>query len=468
MFKNYFRIAIRQMNNQKMYAAIKVGGFALSIAACLLIALYIKDELSYDTNWTNAGRIYRVTGEFNDNGKIITGNAWPAPMAQALRDDYPEVEKAGRLMDAPLFYGAGSNQLRIADEDQNTFEDGFSYADQDMLDMLEIPMVYGERSKALNEPNTMVISKSEADKYFPNQNPVGKVMILNNDIKNPYKIGGVMQDFPTTSHLKYKFLLTLTGHQLWDGEQTMWGASNYPTYVLLKKGADPELFRSKLNNILTKYFVPALKKDGDVQADNIAKNAKILAQRVTDIHLYSADIDDSLEKGDIKFVWLFGAIAVFILVIACINFINLSTAKSANRAKEVGLRKVVGSHRSSLIKQFLTESLLYSVLSFALGLVLAILLLPLFNTLAAKQLVIPWTAWWLLPIMIVSAIIIGIVAGLYPSFYLSSFKPINVLKGELSRGTKNSWLRNGLVVFQFTTSIILKAQFVAYHLAYPK
>ncbi|HEX5152495.1 MAG TPA: ABC transporter permease [Parafilimonas sp.] len=455
MFKNYLRIATRHLLKQKMYAAVKIGGFALSIAACLLIALYIKDELSYDKNWAYADRIYRITGEYNNNGKIETGNDWPAPMAKVLREDFPEVEKSGRLMDAPLFYGAGSNQVRRSDVQQNTFEQGFSYIDQDMIDMLQLPMVYGDRARALSEPNTMIISKTKADKYFPQQNPVGKVMILNNDTKTPYKIGGVMQDFPTTSHLHYDFLLTMTGHQLWDNEQTTWMASNYPTFVLLKPGADPMLFQSKLKLILTKYYAPVLKENGVKEADDFAKNLKLFAQPIKDVHLYSADIDDRLEKGDIRFIWLFGAIAVFILVIACINFINLSTAKSANRAKEVGLRKVVGSYRGNLINQFLTESLLYSVLSFVLGLLVAVLLLPYFNTLAAKHLSIPWTAWWLLPLMVVSAVVIGVIAGLYPSFYLSSFKPINVLKGQVSRGSKNAVLRNGLVIFQFTTSIIL-------------
>lgn len=438
-----------------MYAAVKIGGFALSIAACLLIALYIKDELSYDRNWAYADRIYRLTNELEENGKILTGNSWPAPMAKTLTTDYPEVEKAGRLMDAPLFYGAGSNQLRRADATQNTFEKGFSYADQGMLDILQVPMVYGDRANALNEPNTMVISKSKADKYFPNENPVGKIMFLNNDSKKPYRIGGVMQDFPTTSHLHYDFLLTLKGHQLWDGEQNTWIASNYSTYVLLKPGTNPAQFQNKLQEIITKYYAPALKQYGAKLADQIAQKAKLFIQPVTHIHLYSANIDDDIEKSDIKFVWLFGAIAFFILIIACINFINLSTAKSANRAKEVGLRKVVGSLRSSLIKQFLTESILYSVLSFILGLAIAILVLPYFNTLAAKHMTIPWTAWWLLPLMIGAAIVIGVFAGLYPSFYLSSFKPINVLKGQLSSGSRNSVLRNGLVVFQFTTSICL-------------
>jgi putative ABC transport system permease protein len=358
-------------------------------------------------------------------------------------------------MSAPLFYGARSNQLKRADATQNSFEQGFSYADQEMLDILQVPMIYGDRSTALSEPNTIVISKTKADKYFPNENPLGKIMILNNDQKTPYKIGGVMKDFPTTSHLHFDFLLTMTGHQLWDGEQTTWMASNYPTYVLLKPGANAQSFQDKLKLILTKYYVPALKASGDIESERIIQNAKVMIQPINRIHLYSADILDGLDKGDIRFVWLFGAIAVFILVIACINFINLSTAKSANRAKEVGLRKVVGSRRSNLIKQFLTESLLFSILSFALGLLIAVSLLPYFNRLAAKTLTIPWTTWWLLPMICIAAIIVGVAAGLYPSFYLSSFKPVSVLKGELSRGSKNSMLRNALVVFQFTTSIVL-------------
>ena len=455
MFKNYLKIAWRNLRKQRMYSIVKIGGFALGIAACLLIALYIQHELSYDKNWSHADRIYRVTANYTADGKTVSGADWPAPLAKALKEDFPEVEKAGRFMDAPLFYGAGSNQIRPADVAQNTFEEGFSYTDQDMIDMLELPMVYGERKHALSEPNTMVISKSKADKYFPNQNPVGKIMILNNDNARPYKIGGVMQDFPTATHIHYDFLLTMTGHELWENEQTTWMASNYPTYVLLKAGADPLQFQKKLRLILTRYFIPALRQSGSREAETILQHAKILIQPITDVHLYSAHIDDRLEKGDIKFIWLFGAVVAFILVIACINFVNLSTAKSANRAKEVGLRKVIGSHRNSLIFQFLTESMLFSLLSFALGLLLAVVFLPYFNTLAAKSLIIPWSAWWLVPIMTGAAILIGMIAGLYPSFYLSFFRPIDVLKGQVSRGSKSSVLRNGLVVFQFATSIIL-------------
>ena len=455
MFRNYFKIAMRQLKKQRMYAVIKIGGFALSIAACLMIALYIRDELSYDTSYANAGRIYRIIGEYNDNGKIGYGANWPAPMAKVLKEDYPEVEMAGRFMPYSVFYGAGSNEIRRTDKTENSYETKFSYADQSMLDMLQLPMVYGDRKKALTEPGTMVISKKVADKFFPNENPVGKTMILNDDKNKIYKIGGVMQDLPKNSHIRYDYLLSMSGYSLWNGEQTYWGAINYLTYVMLKPGTNVKLFESKLNQILTKYFLSAAEASHDKGWIDAIKKAKILIQPMKDVYLKSYNVEDGLEKGDIRFVWLFGAIACFILLIACINFINLSTAKSANRAKEVGLRKVVGSHRISLINQFLTESTLFSFASFALATLLTVALLPLFNSLSAKTLTMPWNSWWLLPLMAGAAALIGIVAGIYPAFYLSAFKPINVLKGQLSRGSKNAILRNGLVVFQFATSIML-------------
>ena len=281
-------------------------------------------------------------------------------------------------------------------------------------------------------------------------------MYLNNDKTKPYTIGGVIQDFPATSNLQYNFLITLTGVEFWKGEQNNWDASNYPDYILLRAGTNiPEFEKKVTKDIVYNYYLPTMLKDGVKDAEKNAVKFKLKLQPVTDINLYSYDIQDELKHGDIRFIWLFGAVAGFILIIACINFINLSTAKSANRAKEVGLRKVVGSYRSGLINQFLVESLLYSFFSFALGLVLAWVLLPYFNTLAGKSLQIPWTEWWLIPTVLISAVIIGIAAGIYPAFYLSSFKPVQVLKGSISAGSKSSILRNSLVVFQFTTSIIL-------------
>ena len=320
-------------------------------------------------------------------GTINKGVDFPPPMAKAVKNDFPEVEKSGRFMPNTLFPGAGSNYLRRTDQQENTYEGGFTYADQEALNILNIPMVYGNKAHALDEPNTLVISKKKADKYFPDQNPVGKTMFLNDDKSKPYKIGGVMQDFPTTSHLQYDFLLTLAGVELWQGEQPGWGSSNYPIYLLLRPGTNIAQFEKKLTSgLLKNYFIPHTIASGQSQkdADDLAKKASLHLQPVSDIHLKSYDIHDELSHGDIRFVWLFGAIACFILIIACINFINLSTAKSANRAKEVGLRKVVGSHRSSLVQQFLTESLLFSFLSFVLGVLLAWALLPYFNKFIRK------------------------------------------------------------------------------------
>lgn len=458
MISYYIKIAWRSLLKQRMYSAIKIGGFAFSIAACILIFLFIHNELSYDRSYPTENRIYRIIAVFKDDGNVYKGTALPAPLTKVIKEDFPEIELAGRLLPNSLF-GAGSNQVMTANNNKSTYEEGFTFADQGLLDILQIPMVYGERAHALDEPNTIVISESKAQKYFPNQDPVGEVIYLNNDKSKPYTIKGVMVDLPTTSHLySYDFLLTMAGVEFYPGEQTNWQANNYVGYIQVKEGTDIQQFEKKLTTgLLTNHVIPEMKKAGDKNADKLVNSISLQLQPIHDIHLRSFDIDDykTVPRGDVRFVWLFGGIATFILLIACINFINLSTAKSANRAKEVGMRKVAGSYRSGLIAQFLTESMLYSFLSFLLGLIIAWLMLPLFNELTGKSLVFPWTDWWLIPAIICSAVIIGLFAGLYPAFYLSAFKPISVLKGKLSKGTKDPFLRSGLVVFQFTTSIIL-------------
>jgi putative ABC transport system permease protein len=442
-----------------MYAAVKIGGFALSIAACLLIALFIKDELSYDKSYPNAARIYRLVGYAEENGITQKWVSFPAPAASALQKDFPEVEASGRFMPNSLFPRAGSNEVTIQGKIESSHEEGFTYADQSILNMFSIPAVYGDAAHALTAPNSIVIAKSKADKFFPGQNPVGKILYFNNNTNQPYTITAVIPDFPANSHLKkYNYLLTLSGVEWWKGEQNDWDANNYCNYVLLRPGTNIDEFEKKATkDLLYNYYLPTMLRDGDKNAKKELEESKFTlhAQPVASINLYSYDIPDGLSHGDIRFVWLFAAIACFILVIACINFINLSTAKSANRAKEVGLRKAVGSQRSGLIKQFLIESILYSSLAFIIGLLLAWVLLPYFNILSSKSLTIPWAAWWLAPVMLGASVIVGVLAGLYPSFYLSAFKPINVLKGNISRGSKNAVLRNGLVVFQFATSVIL-------------
>lgn len=455
MIKNYVKLAWRNLLKHKMYSAIKIAGFAFGIAACLLIGIFIRNEMRYDKHIPEADRIYRLEFTFKLNGETRKDVHFPAALAKVLEKDFPEIEQSGRYMSTPVFPGAGSNMVKREDGVQNTYEEGFTYIDQSLVNILQIPFVYGDSWHALDKPNTIVLSKSKADKYFPNENPVGKTLILNNNKANPYSIGGVMKDFPETSHLHFDFLLTMTGKELWPGEQTNWIAGNYPTYIKLRPDASADAMEKKISAINKTYLVPGYKQAGFGDASNVINTFTYSLHPVTDIYLRTGDVDDKLAHGDIRFIWLFAAIAFAILLIACINFINLSTAKSANRAIEVGIRKVMGSVRKNLIGQFLTESILYSVLSFLLGTLLAWILLPYFNILASKTLFFPWQEWWLLPVILGASLLVGLLAGLYPSFYLSSFKPAKVLKGTLQSGSKGSGFRNGLVIFQFTTSIIL-------------
>ncbi len=452
MFENYFKIAWRTMSRQKMYTGIKVGGFAIGLATCILIFLFIRNEISYDREFANK-HIYRVYNDWrgSDPGKWTS---FPANIHTILKNDYAEVEKSARLIPYKWF-NAGSNLIRRDDRVDNTYEEGFAYADNDLLDILNVPMIYGNRSQALTKPMSIVLSKKMADKYFPNEDPVGKIIILNEEKAKPYEVGGVMRDFPTNSHIHYEFFITLVNIEFWPGEQTSWCCWNYNAYVRLRPDTDIPSFERKLTSMRDTYLITHLEKVGDQSVADVKKNHFFGLQPVEDIYLKSDKISDEQQHGDVRYIWLFGGIAVFILLLACINFINLSTAKSANRAKEVGLRKVVGSMRSYLVNQFLTESLVYSFVSFMLAVVLVILAMPVFNSLSGKQLLVPWTTWWFLPMLTASAVIVGIVAGIYPAFYLSAFKPVDVLKGSVSRGSKSSKMRSVMVVFQFTTSIIL-------------
>jgi putative ABC transport system permease protein len=458
MIKSYFKIGWRSLVKQKMYSAIKIGGFALGIAACLLIALFIQDELGYDKQYTNEQSIYRVVGAVNGNNGIERNTFFPAPMSAALKEDFPEVLKAGRYNAGELF-GAGSNEVRPGDQIENSYDEGFAYFDQELADMLPLKFIHGSAARALEQPNSIVITQRKAEKYFPNQNPVGKILIINNEANNPYTVSGVVENFSNT-HLPFDFLISTKGLEFWQGEQKDWGASNYAIYIWIDPSVNPKELEKKISKgIIDKYVLPMMVEGGMSEAEAKQfmqeKNAHLQLQPLSEIHLYSSDVQDGLVHGDIRFVWMFGGIAVFILLIAIINFINLSTAKSANRAKEVGLRKVVGSMRQSVIHQFLTESVLFSILSFGVGLMLALALLPYFNMLSSKTLCIPWADWKLIPVMLLLAIFVGVLAGLYPSLYLSSFQPIQVLKGSISKGSKSSPLRSTLVIFQFTTSIVL-------------
>ncbi|GAB3175604.1 ABC transporter permease [Telluribacter humicola] len=456
MLKNYLKIAWRSIARNKVFSFINVTGLSLGVAACLLIALYIFHETSYDKQVPNAENIYRLYFSFPIDGKEKKAAFTSANLASTLLSDFEEVEKAGRLLDNPLFYGAGSNEIKIEGESMQHHEEGFAYADQSILDIFQLPMVEGDPTSALAAPRTVVISEKKAKKYFKDASPIGKSIYLNGNDKDPFLITGVMRDLPSNSNLDYDFLITLKGVEFGEGEQTRWLQTNYFTYIQLKPETEATVVEKKISDIiLSRYLIPALQDFNASLAKTVEKEAAIYLQPLSDIHLYSSNIDDYHTRGDIRFVWLFGAVALFILLIACVNFVNLSTAQSANRAKEVGLRKVVGSQRGALVGQFLTESTLVTVIAFLFGIVLAALLLPFFNTLAGKELSFPSQVAWFVPAVLGSALFIGVLAGLYPAFYLSRFNPIEVLKGKLRRGSKSAGMRGGLVVFQFTVSIVL-------------
>jgi putative ABC transport system permease protein len=453
MLTNYFKIAWRSMSRQKLYTTITVGGFAIGLATCMVIFLFIKNELSYDKHYKDNARIFRLYNDFNEPGDRDQWPSVPTPLVDALRQDFPDIELAARIVSWTGLANAGENYVRRDDVLENTFEQRFAFADPDILEILEVPMVFGNQ-RALDKPYSMVISRRKAQQYFGDTDPRGKIIILNDNTSQPYVISGVMEDYRRDSHFQQDFILTLKGKEFWPGEQTNWCCWNYYGYVKLREGVNPLEFEKKMLSARDKYLIAYMQKQGQQDAESFINYHSFKLQPVSDIYINS-DIGGSGAHGDLKYIYLFGGIAVFILTLACINFINLSTAKSANRAKEVGLRKVVGSFRKSIIAQFLTESVLYSMLSFVIALIIVWIALPAFNVVAARNLIIPWSTSWFIPSLVASALLIGMIAGVYPAFYLSAFQPIQVLKGNLRRGTKNSAVRSVMVVFQFAASIIL-------------
>ncbi len=456
MYTHYVKVAWRNLYRQKMYSFIKLGGFALGIALFLLIALFVRDELGIDQHYERGDDLYRVlSATHNPADNWTRSSTLPAPAADMIAEQIPEVEEVGRLIAMDGWFLAGGNLFRPEKESTNIYEERFAYADPSLPGILEIPMMYGTREKALSQPQSILISEHIAHKYFPGENPTGETIFLNDDESTPYSIGGVMANLDHTHLAGIDFLITLKNLEFWEGEQADWCCWNYSPYLRLRKGTDPRIVERKLAPIYEKHIVGWLNDQGDQRADTIRKYGAMELQAVGDIHLKSSDVSDFLAVSDVKIVWLYAAIGLFVLLLACINFINLSTAKSANRAKEVGMRKVIGSNRGQLIEQFLSESILLCLIAVILGVALAAYSLPFFNQIANKDLVIPIGEGWFLLSLLALTGSIGLISGLYPAFYLSSFSPLSILRGEKSRGSRSSNLRSGLLVFQFGTSIVL-------------
>jgi putative ABC transport system permease protein len=447
MLKNYLKVALRNLWKNKAFSAINIMGLATGLSVCLLIVLYVVDELSYDKYNVKADRIYRIDADIYFNGTQVNFAVSPEPLAAALLKDNPQVEQMVRMN----YQG----DISIKKGNQNIQDHHAVFADSTFFKVFTVPMIEGDPSTALKEPNSIVIDETTAKKYFNNTDVVGKTLYVNNSTN--CKITGVIKDIPQQSHFHFSFIRPLM--DTYRGNADNWLSNNNQSYILVKPGVTRVFMQSRVNDAINTHLSKQLETLLHSSLKDIKKQGNHFYYPLiplTDIHLHSNKSYEFEANGNITYVYIFSVIAIFILLIACVNFMNLSTARSANRAKEVGIRKVAGSLRSHLITQFLTESVLLSFISLLLALLLSVLLLPFFNQLAGKEMhVSTLFSTWLLPVMVTLVFIVGCIAGSYPAFYLSSFQPVQVLKGKIAKGFKSSWLRSSLVVFQFTISIIL-------------
>ncbi|UFH54228.1 ABC transporter permease [Spirosoma sp. KNUC1025] len=449
MFTNYIKIAWRNLIRNKAFSTINIVGLALGLATCLLICLYIFNELSYDRYSDKADRMVRVVfrGIMN-GGQINEANVMP-PVAQTIKAEYPEVEQATRIRTV------GSPTLNVGDK---TFrDDQLAYADSNFFQVFSLPLLRGDVKTALIQPGTAVITQEMAQKLFGNENPVGKSIAIKS-WNALFRVTGIIDKMPVNSHFHFDMFMAMAGEP--DAKSPSWMTSGYFTYLVLPNGYDPARLEAKLPQMVNKYMSSQLQQAFGMsyaQFRQKGNDVSFLLQPLTDIHLRSNLTGELEPNADIQYVYIFGAIALFMLVIACINFMNLSTAGASKRAKEVGIRKVMGSVRQSLTSQFLIESLLLTAIALTLAVGLVYLTLPLFNKLAGKALVLNFSASpWLLPGLLLLGVIVGVLAGSYPAFFLSSFKPVQVLKGTKFTGDRKSiGLRSGLVVVQFFISITL-------------
>jgi putative ABC transport system permease protein len=447
MFKNYVKIALRNFLKHKGFSFINIFGLAIGVACCILIVLYVLDEVSYDRYHEKADQIYRVGIRGFVNNNLFHGVVTCSPMAQTLVDEFPEVLAATRLRN----FGFPVYRYK----DKVFSEERVFWVDQAFFDVFTVPFIKGNPETALEEPNTIVLTRSMAKKYFGDEDPIGKN--LNSDNQRDYLVTGVVEDVPHNSHFHYDFLASLITIE--DSRSPIWVSNNYYTYVVLQEGASPEAFEDKLAGLVKKYVGPQIEGALSISLEQFFASGGewgYFIQPLTAIHLHS-HLDFELEpNGDIAYVYIFSIIALGILLVACINFVNLATARAANRAREVGIRKTVGSNRGQLIQQFLSETTIMSFFAVLLALLVVQILLPLFNNVTGKELAVPYIQNVLtISLLLGLVIFIGILAGTYPAFFLASFDPVVVLKTEMSGRSKKSSIRNVLVVFQFTVSIVL-------------
>ena len=445
MLRNYILVAIRNMLRQRAFTAINILGLALGMAATIIILLFVKDELSYDRYHENHERIFRVTRAwFNDDGEVSLhlGHVAP-PFGTLLINDYEGIiEKKVRFL---------QNGALLTYQETTIQENRMFFAEEDVFEMFSWPLLKGDPKTALVEPNAMVMTEETARKYFGDEDPIGKQVLYDNQFE--MVVTGVAKEVPANSHFQWDILVSFQTVVNFFGEEFMmtnFGSNNYSTFLLLQEGYDYRDLQAQLGDFLDKHQQPT--STGRMPHEY----NKLTLWPLADIHLHS-NLDSEIEaNSDISYVYIYTTVAIFILVIACINFINLTTARSSKRAQEVGVRKAMGAQRGILIRQFITESVVVSVFSLVLAVLIVYLALPQFNTFVSKEISLDLTGnLFTASLLIGIALIVGVLAGSYPAFFLSSFQPAMILKGEGKRAGSKINLRSVLVVAQFTISVAL-------------
>ena len=449
MLRNYLNVALRNLIKHKFYSLINVLGLSIGLTCFMMITLFVTDELSYDKFHEDADNIYRMDFEGSLNGSDFIVAVSSAPAAETLVEEYPEVIEGTRVRTS------GNWLIKKKGTEENYYQEEVAYVDANFFQFWSFNLIKGNPETCLERPNTLVLSETEATKVFGDEDPVGQIVVLDND--EDWEVTGVYEDMPSNSHMRFGMLFSMESRE--EAKSKFWMSFNFNTYIKLRDGFDPMELEAKFPALIEKYIGPEVERFMNVTLDEFfdgGNKVGFYLFPMKDIHLYSAKQAELMANGDIKYIFIFTAIALFILILACINFMNLSTARSAGRAKEVGVRKVMGAFKSQLIKQFLAEAFLITIISILIAYAISFLALPYFNQLANKELVITslFSATFL-SIVAGILLIVGLLAGSYPAFYLSKFKPVEVLKGKLNLGLKSGGLRGFLVVVQFSVSIIM-------------
>jgi ABC-type antimicrobial peptide transport system permease subunit len=436
MFKNYLKIAFRNIKKHKGYSFINISGLAIGMACTILIFLWVRDELSFDTFNKNAKQVYRIVQDQVNSSGVFKLAATPAPLAETCKEDFPGVINYMRIRPS-------TRKVLLKINGKLVYEDGFAYADPSIFEIFTFPFVSGDPKTALYDPSSVIITEKIAKKYFSNEEPIGKTVLVNN--KNIFTIKGVIKDIPQNSHLRFSILAHFDKLKEM-GARSGWYDNGYFAYLLLIKNASYKEFTEKFAQIMEKYAPES--------------SSKFYLQPLPEVHLKSNFEIDLYGHTEFKYqnITIFSSIAIFVLLIACINFMNLSTARASKRAKEVGIRKVIGANNALLVRQFFAETLLLSLIALIIALISVHLFLPIFNNLSGKQLTMNYSDLKLIAGLIGIVLVTGLFSGCYPALYLSSFKPVSILKGTM--GTmkfllKSSRFRKVLVITQFVLSIIL-------------